>query len=55
MRTEDEIKKNIEGLKQAADVFKQIQGEDCINDIGYQQILGQWKALIWVLNESEEK
>ena len=54
MKSIEEIKKNIEGLKQAADVFKQIQGEDCIDDIGYQQVLGQWKALIWVLNETNE-
>ena len=28
MKTVEQINKNIEGLKQAADVFKQIQGED---------------------------
>lgn len=51
MKSKEEIEKNISGLKQAADVFKQIQGDDCIDDIGYQQILGQWKALQWVLSE----
>ena len=51
MKTIEQINNNIEGLKRAADVFKQIQGEDCINDMGYQQILGQWKALQWVLND----
>ena len=54
MRTEEEIRKNIEGLKQSADIFKEIQGQDCIFDEGYQQLLGQWKALIWVLNETKE-